>query len=323
MKTAAINTFLGLAALMLAACGISEKIADASTSTSFTKPVAAAPTADALLALEKQANAAYFSSDSTFFERILSDKFVMREGGRQMDKAAVVKWIAANKCNVKDWKLDDPQMARIDADTYVLSYRGTFDGSCPGQDGKWAKIPGPVRAATVWFRAGDMSRAAFHGQNSILDPENPPPPAKAEKQNVTKKDDQAVASAKAATDPRTAAMMAVEKNVWEAWMAKDAKKLEELTTADLSFQNIFGAYFSNKADTLKNWTSAYCDIKSVSVADGQGTLLSPTVGILNRTGTAEGTCNGQKLPPVPIYGTSVYVKDGGAWKLAFSLNRLD
>ena len=113
MKTAAINTFLGLAALMLAACGISEKIADASTSTSFTKPVAAAPTADALLALEKQANAAYFSSDSTFFERILSDKFVMREGGRQMDKAAVVKWIAANKCNVKDWKLDDPQMARI------------------------------------------------------------------------------------------------------------------------------------------------------------------------------------------------------------------
>jgi len=32
--------------------------------------------------------------------------------------------------------------------------------------------------------------------------------------------------------------MAVEKNVWEAWKAKDAKKLEELTTADLSFQNI-------------------------------------------------------------------------------------
>jgi hypothetical protein len=118
-------------------------------------------------------------------------------------------------------------------------------------------------------------------------------------------------------------MMAVEKSVWEAWMAKDAAKLQELTTPDLSFQNIYGTYFANKADTLKNWTSTYCDIKSVSVTNGDGTLLSPAIGILNRTGTAEGSCNGQKLPPVPIYGTSVFVKDDDSWKLAFSLNRLD
>lgn len=63
-------------------------------------------------------------SDSKFFEGMLSDKFVMREGGRQMDKAAVVKLIAGNKCKVKDWKLEDPLIARIDADTYVLNYRG-------------------------------------------------------------------------------------------------------------------------------------------------------------------------------------------------------
>jgi len=52
-------------------------------------------------------------------------------------------------------------------------------------------------------------------------------------------------------------------------------------------------------------------------------LLSPTVGLLSRTGTAEGTCDGQKLASVPIYGTSVFVKDGDSWKLAFTLNRLD
>ena len=132
-----------------------------------------------------------------------------------------------------------------------------------------------------------------------------------------------MANAKVAADPSTVAMMAVEKSVWEAWMAKDATKLQELATLDLSFQNIYGIYFANKADTLKNWTSAYCDIKSVSVTDGEGTLLSPAIGILNRTGTAEGSCNGQKLSPVPIYGTSVYVKKGDSWKLAFSLNRLD
>jgi hypothetical protein len=323
MKTAVINAFLGLAALMLAACGTPEKTTDPSTGAGATKPAAAAPTPDALLALDKQANAAYLMSDSKFFEGILNDKFVMREGGRQMDKAAVVKLIVDNKCNVKDWKLEDPQMARIDADTYVLSYRGTFDGSCAGQDGKPMKIPSPIRAATVWMRADHTWQAAFHGQDPILDPKNPPSPAKAAGKKESKKDHRAVATAKVDADPSTVAMMAVEKSVWEAWMAKDAARLQELTTPDLSFQNIFGTYFANKADTLKNWTSAYCDIRSVSVTDGEGTLLSPAIGILNRTGTAEGSCNGRKLPLVPIYGTSVYVKDGDTWKLAFSLNRLD
>ena len=135
MKTAVINAFLGLAALILAGCGTPGKTTDPSTGSDVTKPAAAAETADALLALDNQANAAYLRSDSKFFEGMLSDKFVMREGGRQMDKAAVVKLIAGNKCNVKDWKLEDPQMARIDADIYVLSYRGTFDGSCTGPDG--------------------------------------------------------------------------------------------------------------------------------------------------------------------------------------------
>ena len=323
MKAAFLNAFLSLAALILASCGTLEKSTDTNTNVGVTKPAAAAPTPDALLALEKQANAAYLMSASNFFEGMLNDKFVMREGGRQMDKPAVVKLVAGNKCNVKGWKLEDPLMARIDADTYVLSYRGTFDGSCAGADGKPMKIPSPVRAATVWIHAAGRWQAAFHGQDPIFDPKNPPSPAKAAGEKKSKKDDGAAASAKVAADQITVAMMAVEKSVWEAWMAKDIAKLQELTTPDLSFQNIFGTYFANKADTLKNWTSAYCDIKSVSVTDGDGILLSPAIGILNRTGTAEGSCNGQKLPLVPIYGTSVFVKDGDSWKLAFSLNRLD
>lgn len=323
MKAAFVNAFLGLTALILAACGTPEKSIHTNANAGVSKQAAAAPTPDILLALDQQANTAYLTSDSKFFERMLSDKFVMREGGRQMDKAAVVKLVAGNKCTFKDWKLEDPLMAKIDADTYVLSYRGTFDGSCVGAGGEPIKIPSPIRAATVWIRAGDTWRAAFHGQDPILDPKNPPTPAKAARKKESKKDDRAVAIAKGAADPSTAAMMAVEKSVWEAWMEKDAAKLQELTTPDLSFQNIYGTYFANEADTLKNWTSTYCDIKSVSVTDGDGTLLSPTVGILNRTGRAEGSCNGQKLPPVPIHGTSVFVKDKDSWKLAFSLNRLD
>jgi hypothetical protein len=317
MKTVVITIFLGLAALVFAACGPAAENTSANKNADTSKP-----TADALLALDKQANEAYIKGDSKFFERMLSNKFVMHEGGQQMDKAAVIKMITSNKCDVKDWKLEDPQMAKIDADTYVLSYKGTFDGSCTAPGGKSMKVPSPIRAATIWARTGDTWQAAFHGENLIFDPKNSPPAkAKGNKEKPTK--DAKAAAMKPAADPGTAAMMAIEKSVWEAWMAKDAAKLEGLTTRDLSFQNIFGTYFANKADTIKDWTSARCDIKSVSVTDGTGALLSPTVGLLSRTGTAEGTCDGQKLASVPIYGTSVYVKDGDSWKLAFSLNRLD
>jgi hypothetical protein len=320
MKTAVIPVFLGLSALMLAGCGTPAKNTSLNSNVDNSKTTAAAPTGDALLALDRQANEAYIKSDSKFFERMLSDKFVMREGGQQMDKAAVIRMIAGNKCDVEDWKLEDPQMGKIDADTYVLSYEGTFDGSCTAPDGKSMKVPSPIRAATVWARTGETWQAVFHGENLIFDPKkSPPAKAGGNKEKPTKDK----APAQPAADPSTAAMMAIEKSVWEAWKAKDAAKLEDLTTKDLSFQNIFGTYFANKADTIKDWTSKRCDIKSVSVTDGVGTLLSPTVGILSRKGTAEGTCDGQKLTSVLVYGTSVFVKDGDSWKLAFSLNRLD
>ena len=324
MKLAFTCALLTTAALLLAACGNQEKPKGPNTNTAsgVNEPSAPAATPDALLALDRQATAAYLKGDSQFFEGMLSDKFTTREAGRQMDKATVVKWIAGNKCDVKDWKLDDPQMAQIAADIYVLSYRGMFDGTCAASGGA-SKIPSPIRGATVWMRNGSAWQAVFHGQDPIFDAQNPPPPAKAGSKKETKKAGQPAPTASTAADPDTAAMMAVEKSGWEAWKAKDAKKLDELTTANLSFQNIFGVFFSNKADTIKNWTSAYCDITKVGVADGAGTLLSPSVGMLNRTGTAEGTCNGQKVPPAPIYGTSLFVKEGDSWKMAFSLNRLD
>ena len=252
MKTAVIPAFLGLLALMLVGCGAPAKNATLNGTVDNSKTTAAAPTGDALLGLDRQANEAYIKSDSKFFERMLSDKFVMREGGQEMDKAAVIRMIAGNKCDVKDWKLGDPQMGKIDADTYVLSYKGTFDGSCTAPDGKSMKVPSPVRAATVWARTGDTWRAAFHGQNLIFDPKNPPPAKAGGNKEKPTKDK---APAQPAADPSTAAMMAIEKSVWEAWKAKDAAKLEDLTANDLSFQNIFGTFFANKADTIKDWTS--------------------------------------------------------------------
>lgn len=328
MKRITLSILMAITAVSFAACGAPAVNTPANNAnTSAARPTAAAPTADALLALDRQAHEAYFKGDAKFFEGMLSDKFVqLGPGGWRLDKPATTRRIAGVKCDIKDgWKLDEPRVSPIDADTYVLTYKGTLDGTCT-VDGKTEKAPSPIRAATVWVRSGDKWLAAFHGENLIVAPKAPAAsPAKPEAgKEAPKKGDTAARDARPAApsaDSSTDAMMAIEKSVWEAWKARDARKLEELTHKELSFVDIFGNVTSAKAETIKFWAEHKCEVKSVGVTDGVGTSLSPTVGILTFKGTADGTCHGQKLGG-PIYGTSVYVKNGDAWKLAFTLNHL-
>lgn len=284
--------------------------------------VAAGPTAEALLALDKQATEAYLKGDGKFFEGFLSDKFVMREGGARLSKADSVKLISGGKCEVKGgWMLTEPQISMVDHDTYVLSYKSNMEGSCTA-DGKTEKLPSPVRAATVWARHGEKWQPVFYGENLIVDPQAAPA---AGKPGEPQKDDNGSANtnpapAPAAANPLTETLMAAERSVWEAWKNKDAKKLEELTAREIAFVNIFGAYFANKADTMRDWTGTTCDVTGFTLTDGVATAVSPTVGILTLKGAVTGTCGGMDISGQKIYANSVYVKEGDAWKWAFGFN---
>ncbi len=312
-------------AVLFAGCGAPAGNAPANNTTANAAKPAAAPTADSLIALERQANEAYFRGNAMFFEGMLSDKFVtLGPGGSRMDKAATMKMIGGVRCDIKDgWKLDEANVSAIDADTYIVNYKGTLDGTCT-VDGNTEKAPSPVRAATVWVRSGDKWVAAFHGENQIVDLNAAAsPPAQSEaKAKAPAKDDKTAIDAKPVTpagDPVTDALIAIERSVWEAWKGTDAAKLEELTNKDLSFVDIFGNVTSTKADTIKLWSEHKCEVKGVSVTDGVRISLSPTVSILTFKGNAEGTCYGQAMGG-PIYGSSLYVKNGDTWKLAFTMN---
>jgi hypothetical protein len=333
MKKTLRFILLAAASAFSAACGAPAANTGANNAnTNTTKPVAAAPTVDALMALDKLANEAYAKGDSKFFEGMLGDKFVILTGdGQRMDKAATVKMIAGVKCDIKSMDLTEPGMSMIDADTYALSYKATWDGTCNGPDGKPMKVPSPVRSASIWVRSGDKWQAVFHGENLIIDPKNPPPPPKPEvKKGEPKNDDKTAANsntvsstaaaASATPDANTDALVKVELALWEAWKEHDAKKLDDLMAKDVSFVNIFGTYLATRADALKDWTGAGCQVKSVSVSDGFATALSPTVEMLTRKGTVEGTCGGQEIGGTAIWGVSIYVKEGDAWKFAFGMN---
>jgi hypothetical protein len=296
------------AALVFAACTGNAPANNANAADTAAKTDPAAPTKDALVTLEKSAYEAWKSKDAKFWDTFLSDKFVGYGSSGKLDKASATKEYTGADCEIKSYALSDEQMKPLGNDAALLTYKTTVDGTCGGQ-----KVPANSWAAGIYVRDGDTWKGAFHAEAPIVDPKAAP--AKSADKKVAPKKDEAKP---AAPDAGTGALMAAEKAVWEAWKEHDAKTLEDLTAKDISFVNIFGTYFATKADVIKDWTGPGCDIKSVSVTDGVGTMLSPTVGILTHTGTADGTCFGQKVGSV--WGTSVYVKDGDAWKWAFGIN---
>jgi hypothetical protein len=224
--------------------------------------------------------------------------------------------------------LSEPAMSMIDADTYALTYKSAWDGTCDGPDGKPMKLPSPMRSASIWVRSGDKLEAVFHGENLIVDPKNPPKatPAASPKTEEAKKDEKTAATSSspatssATPDANTTALVKAELALWEAWKDHDEKRLDVLMAKDVSFVYIFGTYLATRADALKDWTGNGCEIKSVTVTDGFATTLSPTVAMLTRKGTADGTCGGQQVGGTDIWGVSIYVKERDAWKFAFGMN---
>jgi hypothetical protein len=292
----------------------------------------AAPALDTLMAQEKAANEAYTKGDGQFFQNLLSDKFMMNMMGKSDNKADTVKMISGVKCDVKSTSVDEGKLAKIDDDTYAVVYKTTGDGTCTFEGKKEAL--GTIRAATVWTRSGEKWEPVWHGEAPIVEmkkPEGgeankaPAPPAKSDEKKAPEKPaansntsaSSNSNSAAPAADPNVAAMAAVEKAGWEAWKARDATKLEELTDKEMSFVDLFGNVTTGQADTIKAWTGGQCDIKSVSVTDTSGESLSPTVGMLMFKGSADGTCDGMKIKP--LWGTSFYKKEGDTWKLVFGL----
>jgi len=119
------------------------------------------------------------------------------------------------------------------------------------------------------------------------------------------------------SDELTTALLALETSGWNAWKAHDTASLGGMMTNDVTFIDPIGGAHFGKADNMSTWTAQKCEVKSVALSDPKGFSILPTVAILTFKGTAEGTCDGEKL--TPVWGTGIYVKEGDAWKLAFHL----
>jgi hypothetical protein len=261
-----------------------------------------ANTKAALVTLEKSAYDAWKSKDAKYWNLFLSDRFV-GWGRSRLDKASATKEYTGADCDIKSYTLSDEEIRPLGENAVLITHKTAVDGTCEGQ-----KIPAMNWTASVYVHDGDKWKAIFHAQSDVVDP-------RATVQIPGREHSPAKPTAR---DSQADAILAVERDVWEAWREHDAKKIAGLTAKNISFINIFGTYLASKADALKNWSGAGCDVKSVSLTDAAATMLSPTVGILTFNATANGTCFGQKVGP--IWGSSIYVKHGDAWKWIFGIN---
>jgi hypothetical protein len=330
MKTFLNLTLTAVGALLLASCAppaVNNANAGNSNANANTAKTGAAPTVDALKALETKAFDAWKNKDGKFFEGFLADNFTMLgQNGQMLDKAATVKEISGHKCEVKSFAFSDAKMIMAGADAAVIIMKVTADGTCPHDKGVQQKIL-PMVSASVYVRSGSEWKGAFHKEVDIVDPRTmnfddktrqpSAPPAKEEKDAIANK----AVDVKPATDANTEALLAIEKRLWEAWKSRDAKPLEELIARDFLFVDIFGNVIGSKADAIEMWTTANkCEVRSFSLSDVSSVSIAKDASILQFKGTADGTCSGVALN-FTISGSGVYVKEGDVWKYAFGFNK--
>lgn len=305
------------------------------------KSAGAAPTVAALKELETKAFEAYKNKDGKFFEGLMDEKFVMGGMAEHPNKAASIKEISEHKCEIKSFTLSDEKMIPLGADAAAFVAKVTADGTCPDDKGVQQKMPTPSTSATVYVRSGDTWKAAYHNEVMVVDPKaattapaDPAKPAEAKPEakkeeakpadtnkaantasNTAASNTAASNTAASTSGDMTAAWLDLEKKGWEAWQKKDAAYFESTLSSNFIFIDPMGTVTASKADTIKLWaTENKCDVKSTSVTDATSVSLGKDVGILMFKGSGTGTCEGTAIKP--LFGTTVYVNEGGTWRAA-------
>lgn len=302
---------LAIAAFALPACQPAANTANNANSSntnanSNSKPTAAAPTKDALVALDKSAYEAWKTKDSKFWDPFLSAKFVGYGSTGKLDRAAAIKEYSGTDCDIKSYTLSDEQMTPLGTDAALITYKVAVDGTCGGH-----KVPANSWAAGVYVREGDKWKGAFHAESPIPDPNAKPDQATASSAKPAATTSAAEPKPNAATD----AMFALEKKAWDDWKNKNAKGLDEWAGKDLVAFTSKGR--SDRATALKTWAEDGCEVKSVSLTDPASVSLSADFGLLTFKTSVDGKCQGSAIPSEN--GISIYGKEGGAWKALFTM----
>lgn len=300
-KTAFVLSF-AIYALLFAACG---SISNENTANSNAAVVPPLPSKEELIALDAGAFEAFKKKDVKFFEDFLAEGYLTLDAEGRRDKAATIKAIAESSCVAKSLSVSDEQVTSLGAEAVLLTYKAMGNFACDGEE-----ETSRVWAATVFVRADKTWKSAYHNEVPIADPNSSP--------STESADIESSSQAKPESNPNdslTDALLAVETRAWEAWKNKETSTLDDVTSSNLTLIDGFGRF--DKAGALKKWSEQNCEIKSISLSDAKTAPLDANAALLTYFAAVEGQCDG--MPAAPVWGTTVYVKEGEQWKAVLLL----
>jgi uncharacterized protein (TIGR02246 family) len=115
-------------------------------------------------------------------------------------------------------------------------------------------------------------------------------------------------------DSVEAQIVALEKSAFEAWKNKDRKFFEEHMSEDGQYLDLNGV--GGKAQYVKAIIDNDCKVTKYSLDNTKVTMLSNDVALLNYRYTHDVVCGGNPEAS-PLWATTMYVKRGGKWLIAF------
>ena len=115
-------------------------------------------------------------------------------------------------------------------------------------------------------------------------------------------------------DSVEAQIVALEKRAFDAWMKKDRKFFEDHMSEAGQYLDLNGV--GGKAQYVKAIIDNNCTVSTYSLDNTKVAMLSKDVALLTYRYAHDVVC-GSSPEASPLWASTVYVKQGGKWLIAF------
>jgi hypothetical protein len=260
--------------------------------------VNAGPSAAELLEIEKKSWNDWANKDADGIGNFLAVSFVDVSRYGAFDRTASLRRWITHECELSDISFSDEHVDNFADGVALLTYKWTGSIVCEGQP-----MPTPVHSATLYVHENGVWRASYY-QDRIADGATgtvPPIQAGAEI-NIP------------GTTTADAGLVGLETQLWETWKQRDSNAFEPLLSDRFAGQSPIGRI--TKADMMRYAFDPACTIDSYALGPMAATTVAGGLVLITYRAEQSVTCGGDPLPS-PLMVTSMYAREGGAWKSIF------
>lgn len=299
-----IKLIFSIAALaLIAACSgtaDNKPAGNANVSNANTAPKAAAPTKEALMAIERQAWTDWAERNEKGLDGYMASDFVNVGYNGASDRAAALKSWTSHKCEMGDMAFSDEAVTELGDGIALLTFKATGPITCDKIVG-----PSPLNVSVLYGKEGDAWKAKYYQEVPTADAKGDYGPPSATHDKAAE-----LASLKTAPDD----LVAAETKLWETWKTQDQKGFEEHISNDIVVNGTMGRL--DRAAYLKYAFGSECKVESYNLGPMKAQEIGEGFTIIFYRAAVKGTCGKDTVPPNSIAAT-IYKSENGTPKAIY------